>query len=279
MPSSVLFDAPGPKATARQRLYTIIASILLLAIAAGIVFQLNRKGQFAYDLWEPFVTPSIIVLLLKATGWTLLAALFAVLGGLAVGMVFGTAKLSDHRALRWPAWLYVEFFRAVPLLLVIIVTWYRFGAQLGTVAFMALVIGLILYNSAVFAEIFRAGINAVPKGQSEAAYAIGMRKSAVMRLILLPQAVKIMLPALISQAIVALKDTSLGYAVLAAGLTVTTKEIYRTFNDLLQAVFVAAMIYILLNLALTWLATLAQKRYVGEKTIDTAAVGVGLPSL
>lgn len=268
MPASVLFDEPGPKAVARQRLYTIIASVVLVVIAAGVIFQLNRKGQFAYDLWEPYVTPSILMLLLKATGWTLLAALFAVLGGLGVGIIFGVGKLSEHRIVRWPAWLYVEFWRAVPLLLVIISTWFYFGAQIGTTAFAALVIGLILYNSAVFAEIFRAGINAVPQGQSEAAYALGMRKSAVMRIILLPQAVKIMLPALISQAIVALKDTSLGYAVVAAGLTVTTREIYRTFNNTLQAVFVAALIYIVLNLALTWLATLAQKRYVGEKGLD-----------
>ena len=114
----------------------------------------------------------------------------------------------------------MEFFRAVPLLMLIIATWFCIGPAAGRQgASPALVIGLILYNGAVFAEIFRAGINAVPKGQSEAAYAIGMRKSMVMRIILIPQAVKIMLPALISQAIVALKDTSLGYAILAPGLT------------------------------------------------------------
>ena len=87
---------------------------------------------------------------------------------------------------------------------------------------------LTLYNGAVLAEVFRAGINAVPKGQSEAAYAIGMRKSQVMNIILLPQAVKIMIPAIISQCVVALKDTSLGYLIAAPGLTrVGTLDLHR----------------------------------------------------
>lgn len=279
MPASVLFDAPGPKTVARHRLYTVIASIVLLLIAAAVVWQLARKGQFAYDLWEPFVTPNIIVLILEGTSKTLQAAVFAVLGALLVGVVFGAGKLSDHAIMRWPSWLFVEFFRAVPLLLIIIVTWYGIGAQSGSNAFLALVLGLILYNGAVFAEIFRAGINAVPRGQAEAAYAIGMRKSMVMRIILIPQAVKIMLPSLISQAIVALKDTSLGYAVLAPGLTYTSKEIFRTFNNTIQTAFVVALIYIVLNLLLTWLATLAQKKFVGEKSVDPLNVGAGMGAM
>jgi len=271
MAASVLFDAPGPKTVARHRLYTIISSMVLLVIAAGILFQLERKGQFAYALWEPFVTPGIVQLLLKATGQTLAAAAIAILCALALGMLLGTGKLSDHRAVRWPAWTIVEFFRAVPLLLVIIATWYFIGAQPGLTGFVALVLGLILYNAAVFAEILRAGINAVPNGQSEAAFAIGMTKSAVMRIILLPQAVKIMLPSLISQAIVALKDTSLGYAVLAPGLTYAGKSVFRTFNNTIQTAIVLALIYIIVNLFLTWLATLAQKRYVGERPGEIAA--------
>ncbi len=106
-----------------------------------------------------------------------------------------------------------------------------------------------------------------------------MRKTMVMRIILIPQAVKIMLPSLISQAIVALKDTSLGYAVLAPGLTLAGKEIFRTFNNTIQTAFVLAVIYIVLNLALSWLATLAQKKFVGEKTVDPLDVGAGMGAL
>lgn len=273
MAASVLFDAPGPRTQARHRLYTAISAVVLLAILGGILWQLERKGQFAYALWEPFVTPSILQLLLEALGKTLQAAVFAILGALVMGLVLGAGKLSDHRLFRWPSWLIVEFFRAVPLLMLIVVTWFFIGPQSGINAFLALIIGLILYNGAVFAEIFRAGINAVPKGQSEAAYAIGMRKSMVMRIVLIPQAVKIMLPALISQAIVALKDTTLGYAVLAPGLTYAGKEIFRTFNNTIQTAFVLALIYIVLNLLLSMLATWAQKRFAGERKIELPLVG------
>lgn len=273
MAASVLFDAPGAKTLARHRTYAVVSSIALAGILALIVFQLWRKGQFAYALWEPFVTPSIIRLLIDGVSKTLQAAVFAIVGAMLLGVLLGVGKLSDHRLMRWPAWLVVEFFRAVPLLMVIIATWYYLDAQPGTTAFVALVAGLILYNGAVFAEIFRAGINAVPNGQSEAAYAVGLRKSAVMRIVLVPQAVKIMLPALISQAIVALKDTSLGYAILAPGLTYAGKAIFRTFSNTIQTAFVIAIIYIVLNLLLSWLAGWVQRRYVGEKTFEVTPVG------
>ncbi len=265
MAASVLFDAPGPKTRARYRIYTVVSSVVLAGILGLVIWQLQRKGQFAYELWEPFVTPKIINVIFEGLLKTLQAAVFAIIGALIFGVIFGVGKLSDHRAPRWFSWLVVEFFRAVPLLMLIVATWFAIGPQSGANAFQALVLGLVLYNGAVFAEIFRAGINAVPKGQSEAAYAIGMRKSMVMRIILIPQAVKIMLPALISQAIVALKDTSLGYAVLAPGLTYAGKQIYGTFRNTIQTALVMALIYIVLNLLLSMLATWAQKRFVGEK--------------
>ena len=173
----------------------------------------------------------------------------------------------------------MEFFRAVPLLMLIIATWFLLGPRSGNNAFLALVTGLILYNGAVFAEIFRAGINAVPRGQSEAAYAIGMRKSMVLRIIQLPQAVKIMLPSIISQSVVALKDTSLGYAVLAPGLTYAGKLVFGEFRNTIQTAFVLAVIYVICNLLLTTVATWAQKRFVGESTTETPIELLGLSDL
>ena len=237
-------------------------------------------GQFDPDLWEPFVTPRIVNAMLWGLGQTLLMAVVAVLGAVVLGFVLGIAKLSDHALIRWPSWLFVEFFRAVPLFMLIIGTWYLLGPQPGGNGYWAVVIGLWLYNGSVIAEITRAGIDALPKGQSEAAYALGMRKSTVMQLILLPQAVKIMLPAIISQSIVALKDTSLGYAVLAPGLTFIGKQVFGEFRNIIPTALVMAAVYILLNLLLTWLATWAQRRYAGERKIEVAtvaAVGLGQP--
>lgn len=274
MASSVLFDTPGPKTIARHRIYTIISGIGLLSIAGLALWQFWRKGQFEGQYWEPFVTPRIVNALLVGLGLTLLAAAFAILGALVFGLLFGSGKLSEHRLIRWPSWLVVEFFRAVPLLLLIIATWYAIGPIPGANAFWALVIGLVLYNGAVLAEIVRAGIHAVPNGQSEAAYAIGMRKSQVMKIVLLPQGFKIMLPSIISQTVVALKDTSLGYAILASGLTTAGKLVYGEFRNILQTGFVLALLYIACNIALSYAATWAQKRFAGEKKIEVSAAGL-----
>ncbi len=160
----------------------------------------------------------------------------------------------------------MEFFRAVPvlLLMILIFSWYGiYHDDIGS--YWTVVIALMLYNGAVLAEVFRAGILAVPAGQAEAAYAIGMRKTQVMNIVLLPQAVKIMLPAIISQMVVALKDTSLGYVVAAPGLTYVGQQIYKQFLNHVPTAIVLATFYIVVNLLLTWLATWVQKRFVGEK--------------
>jgi glutamate transport system permease protein len=274
--TSVLFDAPGPRTRARHRLYAVLSTVVLAAILAAILWKLWQAGQFDPDLWEPFVTPRILNALLWGLGQTLMMAVVAVAGAVVLGFVLGVGKLSDHTLIRWPAWLFVEFFRAVPLFMLILATWYLLGPQPGGNGYWAVVIGLWLYNGSVIAEITRAGIHAIPKGQSEAAYALGLRKSAVMKLVLLPQAVKIMLPAIISQSIVALKDTSLGYAVLAPGLTFIGKQVFGEFRNIIPTALVMAGTYIVLNLILTWLATKAQQRYAGERKLDVTKIAAGM---
>jgi glutamate transport system permease protein len=271
--SSVLFDNPGPRTIARHRLYSVLAALVLLGLLALLAWRMWDYGQFAYDLWEPFVTPVYIeILLLDGLLKTLQMAVLSIIFAVIFGLVFGIAKLSDHAVTRWPAWLVVEFFRAVPLLLLIIFIFYSYGIGDGFGPYWAVVIGLTLYNGSVLAEIFRAGINAVPSGQAEAAYAIGMRKSQVVWVVLLPQAVKIMLPAIISQMVVALKDTSLGFAIGAPGLTYVGKQIYGEFGNQLQAVIVVAALYILANFVLSWIATWVQRRFVGEKRLDVTSI-------
>jgi glutamate transport system permease protein len=263
MSANVLFDAPGPRALRRYRTIAVATVIGIIAILALITWKLWVEDQLTIEKWEPFVTPAIIEFLLEALLETLKAAVIAIAGAVVFGVIFGVGKLSDHTIMRWPCWLVVEFFRAVPLLLLIIFIWAFQGYPRETI--LPLVLGLILYNGSVLAEVFRAGINAVPKGQSEASYAIGMRKNQVMRIVLLPQAVKIMLPAIISQCIVALKDTSLGYAILAPGLTLAGRRIWGQFDNRLATALVLAAIYILLNLILSWLAEYLQKRMGATK--------------
>ena len=275
--STVLFDNPGPRTRARHRLYSVIAAIMLLGILALVIWQMGRTGQLAYSKWEPFVTPAYVqALLVDGLLKTLQMAFSAIILAVLFGVVFGLGKLSDHAWIRWPCWLVVEFFRAVPVIMLMIFLFYAFkvGGGEGLGSYWSVVLALTLYNGSVLAEVFRAGILAVPHGQAEAAYAIGMRKSQVMTSILLPQAVKIMLPALISQMVVALKDTTLGFVVLAPGLTLVGRSVYLDFFNQVQTAIVLAAMFIVVNLLLTWVATLVQRRLVGEKKVlEISAMG------
>ena len=222
MSAGVLFDSPGPATRARHRTYSIVAGVALLAVdrlralppagrpGSSSTTSGSRSSRRATSRrsWSTACS--------SPSRWPSAPSSARVV----FGVVFGVGKLSEHRWLRWPCWLVVEFFRAVPVIMLMIFFFYAiFGGMdpLSRRTYWSVVIALTLYNGAVLAEVFRAGINAVPKGQAEAAYAIGMRKTQVMTVVLLPQAVKIMIPAIISQMVVALKDTSLGYAVAGPG--------------------------------------------------------------
>ena len=276
MSASVLFDAPGPKTVARHRTYSIVSILVLVALVAFAVWRLYDRDQLEYALWEPFVTPKYLeFILVDGLLQTLKMAFFSIIFAVVIGLVLGIGKLSDRGWIRWPAWLVVEFFRAAPVLLLMVFAFYLLSIGSGPLSpFWCVVIALTLYNGAVLAEVFRAGINAVPQGQSEAAYAIGMRKSQVMTTVLLPQGVKIMLPSIISQMVVALKDTSLGYYITAPGLTAVGKPLYLEFGNQVPTAIVITGIYVTINLILTWIATVVQKRLVGEKKmLDVPMVG------
>lgn len=268
MSVSVLYDAPGPRTVARHRLYSALMAVLLAAFTAFALWKLYEKDQLTYDKWEVFLTPDFVeVILVDGLLKTVQMAFFSIVFAVVFGLVFGAGKLSEHRWVRLPSWLVVEFFRAVPVLLLMVFVFFLLAIGDGPLSsFWCVVIALTLYNGSVLAEVFRAGVNAVPKGQVEAAYALGMSKSQVMREIQLPQAVKIMLPAIISQMVVALKDTSLGYYILAPGLTAVAKPIYLEFQNQVPAAIVIASLYIVVNLLLTIVATKVQHRLVGEKS-------------
>ena len=267
MSASVLFDAPGPKTVARHRTYSVVSILVLVALVAFAVWRLYDRDQLEYALWEPFVTPKYLdFILVDGLLQTLKMAFFSIIFAVVIGLVLGIGKLSDRGWIRWPAWLVVEFFRAAPVLLLMVFAFYLLSIGNGPLSpFWCVVIALTLYNGAVLAEVFRAGINAVPQGQSEAAYAIGMRKSQVMTTVLLPQGVKIMLPSIISQMVVALKDTSLGYYITAPGLTAVGMPLYLEFGNQVPTAIVITGLYVGVNLILTWIATVAQRRFVGEK--------------
>ncbi|QWC86345.1 amino acid ABC transporter permease [Nocardioidaceae bacterium] len=265
--SSVLFDLPGPKARRRHRIASIASIAVGVAVLAYVIYLMVENEQFTADQLEVFVTPSFVSAIITGIGQTLSAAVFAIVLATLIGLAFGLGKTSERAFVRWPSWLFVEFFRAVPVLVLIYFIFQTFGAGDGGIGnFWSLVAGLMLYNGAVLAEVLRAGLNAVPKGQAEAAYAIGMRKTQVMREVMVPQAVRIMLPAIISQLVVALKDTSLGYAINANGVSYVFKQIQNQFGNPLWVGLILAAIYILLNIVVARIATWASDKLVGDQT-------------
>jgi glutamate transport system permease protein len=272
--SAVLFDVPGPKALARQRVYTGIGTLGMVAVFAWLLWKLWESEQITPDKWEAFANPAILGALGEGLVTTLSAAAVAIVLAIVYGAVFCAGRLSDHAWVRVPSVAVVEFFRAVPLLLLILFIFFGFGNIVGP--FWALVFGLMLYNGSVLAEIFRAGILAVPRGQSEAGYAIGLRKSQVMSLVLAPQAVRSMLPAIISQCVVALKDTTLGYAVGAPGIVRVGEQVYGhpLYNNPLAVGIVLAAVFIAINYGLGRLAQWLESRMrrQGRRVLPVATV-------
>jgi glutamate transport system permease protein len=262
--SAVLYDVPGPRAKARNRILNAIVIVALLAVVGWVIYRLNESGQFAERRWIQFTYESIQQELLSGLLNTLKAAGLAALLALIFGAVFAAARISDHWWFRAPATGVVELFRAIPLLILMFFFYYgNLQFDLGLSPFWAVVFGLTLYNGSVLAEIFRAGIAAVPKGQREAAYATGLRKNQVVRLILLPQAITSMLPAIVSQLVVLLKDTALGFIITYAELLYVAKQMGGRLQygfPYIPTYIVVAIIYIGLCSLLSVLARYLEGR-------------------
>lgn len=281
--TSVLYDAQGPRAKQRNILYTVLF-LIVAAVAVWWVYDgLASKHQLDWIKWKPFFTSSQPweTFLWPGLQNTLKAAFFALIIALPLGALFGIGRLSDHRWLRMPAGVVVEFFRAIPVLILMIIAnaVYSEYTNISTDVRLlyAVVTGLVLYNASVLAEIVRAGINSLPKGQTDAAKAIGMRKGQIMLFVLLPQAVTAMLPAIVSQLVVIVKDTALGGAVLTfPELLASVRPMSANYGANTIACFtIVAVIYIVVNFALTSFAGWLEGRLRRRKKSTGAVVGAG----
>ncbi|MEU6934656.1 amino acid ABC transporter permease [Streptomyces sp. NPDC046374] len=273
MSASVLFDAPGPKARVRNRIYAVVGTLVILALLAVSVVRLNAKGHLAPEMWDIFNYSGIRQNIADALLATLKAFALAAVGSVVLGVLLAVARLSDHKPVRWVATGFIEVFRSLPLLITIYAVWVAF---LTDYSMWALALGLSIYNGCVQAEVLRAGVNAVPRGQREAAYALGMSKTQVMTSVLLPQAVRAMLPTIISQLVVTLKDTSLGYMILYPELLysaqlIASNTLVNGQYPYVSVIVVFGVIYIALCLALSALATWIEKRGRKARTGITVA--------
>ena len=252
---TVFADPLGPKARARVLASTAVGAV----VVAGILYVAYRRfadrGQLEADLWRPLLSWAAVKFFLVGLRNTLAVAAVAMVLASAAGFVLALGRLSQLRVLRLVASAWVEFFRGIPLVLLILFCFFglpRYGIDLTR--FWYLVMGLTLYNSAVIAEIIRAGILSLDRGQREAAMAVGLRHSQAMWIVILPQALRRMIPALVSQLVTLLKDTSLGVVISYEELLRRAQIVGQLQANPLQALLVAAALYIAVNFSLSMVA-------------------------
>lgn len=264
--SSVLYDQPGPRARRRERIGSVAGALALIVLLALAYRYAEQRGLFGSDRWDVLYDPpknqtaedvwrSMVVV---GLGATLRAAVVAAPLALVLGLLLAMWRTTRIGWLRAPATVVIELFRGLPVLLMMLFALLGFGWD----AFAAVVFGLTVYNMAIIAEILRAGLASLPRGQSEAAAAIGLSRWQTMRLVLLPQAVRTMLPSLVAQLVVLLKDSSLGFIVGYPELLKAMQNNAQYFgNRYYVALFVlGAGTYLVVNLSLTRLAVWLQGR-------------------
>lgn len=277
--ASVLFDAPGPKARRNIMISNLVTLLAVAVVVVLVLMKLDEQNQLNPNLWLRAVDGNAWSnYYLPGLQFTLQASGIAVITSLVFGLLFGFLRLAPVAPLRWFASVVVEFFRAVPVLVMMVFLYFFFArvvAGNGAMSpqdapYYAVIVGLTLYNGAVIAELVRSGVKSLPKGQREAAAAIGMTSNQSLRLVEVPQALTAMLPSLLSQFVVIIKDSALGYLIGFYELLQYSRQLGSGQGNMLQSLVVAAVVFIIINFILTWVATLLSRRLSSRTSGETA---------
>jgi glutamate transport system permease protein len=263
-----LFDELGPIARRRARIAAAISAVAFVALLALGLLRLGERGQLNPDVWAVLGRPDLLNLLLGGLLSTLQVAAVAAVLAVLLGSLLASARLSGKIVLSGASRVVTEILRGLPPLMLIFFIFLGgpvVGLNIST--FWALVIGIALFNAAVIGEIFRAGILALPGGQREAALSVGLSGAATMNYVLLPQAVRNMLPSLISQLVVIIKETSLGFIIGFSELSRDGRTAVEFLGEQYSLpVYVAlGLIYIAVGLTLSrvanWFSARSARRY------------------
>ncbi len=291
MSALVLYDRPGPRTRRRILVGSVVVGLALAVLVVLVMLRLAAQGQLTEEKWGPVVNPAnpSFVALWANLGLALLrngeAAVLAMVFSLLLGTMLAVTRISLPRWGRWSVVAPMEFFRGLPVVISIFFA-ARVLPELGVSLPLLwyLVLGLTAYNSVIIAEIVRAGIASLPRGQAEAAAAVGLTRGQALRLILLPQAVRVMLPALISQLVVIFKDTSLGFVIQYVEVVRFAAIAIQELRNPLQLYLTVGAIFILINYGLSRLAVWAEWRLTrrvrpGAATPKATTFTPGLPTL
>lgn len=279
----VLFDAPGPRSRRITRVLNIVVALLIIGLLIWLYQALAAQGQMRPHLWWNAINANAWGnYLLPGVQFTLQAAAISVVTSVVFGLLFGFLRLAPIRIIRWISMVIVEFFRAVPVLVLMVFLHFFISQSLSGVidprnaAYYAVIVALTLYNGAVIAELVRSGVRSLPSGQREAALAVGMTTTGSLRTVEVPQALVAMLPSLVSQFVIILKDSALGYIIGFAELLRYSRHLGAGYGNIMQALVVAAIIFITINFVMVWLAQLLSRRLSSRTSGD---VGVGIPGM
>ncbi|WP_373807126.1 amino acid ABC transporter permease [Delftia acidovorans] len=248
----ILFGAPSPQARKITQAVSLIAAAGLIALAAGVVWRFHSAGQLEARFWEFFAWPTTWAFLAKGLLGTLASSAMAAVIALSLGLVLLAGRLARPRIVRWPSIAVIEFLRGTPTLLLIYVCFLVLpaaGIKLGTYWMLTLPIGLS--TAAVVAEVYRAGVLAVPRGQTDAARSLGLTEVQVFRFAVFPQALRYIVPALVAQLVIVVKDTTFGYIVTYGELMQNAKVLIANYHALVPVYLVVAVLYCLVNYAIS----------------------------
>ncbi len=264
---SVLYEAPGPRASRRIAIGTAASAVLLVLLVLLVVRQFYVTGQLAPRYWSFLLEWPTWRFLLQGFVGTVEVALTAGVIALVLGLLLMLGRVSGIAPLSAACRVVTDFFRGVPSLLLIYFFFLvvpQYGVQMPS--FWMLTLPVALAASGVLAEVFRAGVNAVPRGQVEAALSIGLSPAKTMRRIVLPQAVRYVIPSLIAQLVVVVKDTTVAYVVSYPDLMQNARVLITNYDALLSMYLVVAVIYVLINFAINKASVYVARR-TGVKII------------
>lgn len=276
-----IYDAPGPLEQRRIRIWTIGLSIPVLGLVVLVLTTLGGQGLLDGNHWAILGQPDLLLALMTGVGATLQVAVVSVALSLVFGLLLALGRMSVRRWISVPSRIWIEALRGLPELLLVFFIYLGVpavtGASIST--FWALVIGLVLYESASMAEAFRAGFLALPRGQSEAAHALGLRGFQTLRFVLLPQVIRQILPTLISEMVRVTKASSLGFVIGYTDLLLTGEQAIEFLGgEYAVPIFTAmAALYVIICLLLTKLSHILSARLTPTRNTGGRGKGPRVP--
>ena len=261
-----LYEAPGPKTKRKIMVGTAVSAVVVACILLAILGRFYATGQLDPRYWTFFLEWSTWRFLLQGFAGTVRVALTAGAISLVLGMLLMLGRVSKVKPLSAACRVVIDFFRGVPSLLLIYFFFLvvpQYGIKMSSFWMLTLPVAAAFRR---FGRGLRAGVNAVPRGQVEAAMSIGLSPAKTMRKIVLPQAVRYVIPSLISQLVVVVKDTTVAYVVSYPDLMQNARVLITSYDALVSVYFTIALIYILINYAINK-ASVAVANRTGVKII------------